>query len=419
MKRLFKNIFADVLVRQSALIFTSSIFVNVTNLIFWLTMVRKLSAEDYGVLNSLISLLMLFCVPLGVLQTVVVRYISKYMAHDKKDEVRSLLMSFAKPMMIFIGVVFVIFILFAEKISVFLLLERIGLIYLIGFGIAFSSTSILTIGALTGLQKFNAVALNSALTGVAKLGIGFLLVTLGFKVLGAFLGFILSQVLTFVVSLFQLPAWLKVSKHRVEQIAFDKKEVKRYFLPVGLTTFCFFILTNIDVILVKHFFSAAEAGYYSVAQMVGKMVLFVPGAIGIVMFPKVVETHAKSQNTRILLNKCLLAVGALCGCATLFTLLFPDFILKTLTGHSHPQAAALVDFFALSMTFFALDSILMLYHLSVLNMKYIILMCFVAVFQVVAIWLMHSTLRQILAILFIDSVFLFFAGLGLARKGVV
>jgi O-antigen/teichoic acid export membrane protein len=417
MKRFFKNIFGDVLLKQSALIFTSGMFVNVTNLVFWLYMVRKLSAQDYGVLNSLIALLMLFCVPLNVLQTVVVRYISKFMAHDKKEEARALLLYFAKPLGIFVGVVFVVFILFAHKIAAFLLLERSGLIVLIGFGIAFSSTSILTLGTLVGLQEFNAIALNSALTGVAKLGIGFSLVALGCKVLGAFLGFILSFVMTFVVSLFQLPAWLKASRHKPVAISFDRKEVQRYFLPVGLTTLCFFVLTNIDVILVKHFFSATEAGYYSVAQMVGKMVLFVPGAVGIVMFPKVVATHAKNEDTRFLLYRCLWAVGILCGCVTLGALFFPDLILKTLTGHVYPQAAALVDFFALSMTFFALDNILMLYHLSLHNMKYIILMCCAAVLQVVVIWFVHATLAQVLGILFVNSVFLFVTGCVLTRKG--
>jgi O-antigen/teichoic acid export membrane protein len=379
-------------------------------------MVRKLDPQDYGVLNSLVSLMMFFSVPLGVLQTVMTRYVAKFMAHDRRDDVKALVFYFAKPLAFFLIFIFFIFILWGKGVSGFLRLQSAGLVYLIGLGLLFGSSAAITMGSLYGLQKFKEVAFNTVASGLVKLGTGFSLVALGFKVTGALLGFILSSILALVFSLFQLPSWLRQPHHHGTKYLLDKKEINYYFIPVGLATLCFFILTNMDVILVKHYFDATSAGYYSVAQMVGKIVLFVPGAVGIVMFPKIVENHAKNLDTYVLLKRCLWAVGGVCGIVTILALLFPGFILKGLTGYTHPQALGLIKFFALSMTFFALVNILMLYHLSLHNMKYIYLLCIVSFFQVAGIWLMHSALEQVLSILLIDSVFLSVSGLWLARK---
>ncbi|HAJ56575.1 MAG TPA: hypothetical protein DCL35_02270 [Candidatus Omnitrophica bacterium] len=416
MKKFFGRIFGEVFFRHSAVIFASSIFTNIANLVFWLYMVRKLSPEDYGSFNSLISVMMLFSVPLGILQTVITRYVSKFMAHDRQDDVRSLVFYFSKALMAFVLVVLAVLVLFGRQVSLFLQMQNAGLIYLIGFGLVFTSLSAIAMGSLYGLQKFNDIASNIVITGLTKLVAGFSLVALGFRVAGAILGFIASFAASFAFALAQLPSWLKRPFPARSENLLDKKDIFKYFIPAGLSMLSLFLLTNADIILVKHYFTPLEAGYYSVAQMVGKIVLFVPGAIGVVMFPKIVENHAKNMDTIAVLKRCLSAVGVLCGIATVLSLLFPETILKILTGHSHPQALSLVKFFALSMSFFALVNILALYHLSLHNMKYIILLCVVSLSQVAAICLFHSTLDQVLSILFISSAFLLASGLWLAKK---
>ena len=52
---------------------------------------------------------------------------------------------------------------------------------------------------------------------------------------------------------------------------------------------------NIDVILVKHYFSADEAGHYAALSQLGKIIIFGTGAIASVMFPLVVERFEKHE----------------------------------------------------------------------------------------------------------------------------
>ncbi len=416
MKRFLKSVFGESLFKHTAVILVSSAFTNVANLVFWLYMVRKLSIEDYGVLNSLVSVMMFFTVPLGILQTVITRYVSKFMAHDRKEDAASLLFYITKIVSLFFAVIFMIFVLFGRQMSLFLRLPGSALVYFIGFGLVFYSMNTVAMGALYGLQKFKSIATVVVATSIAKLSTGFSLVAIGFKVMGAISGFIASFAVSFILSLAHLPNWLKKIKNKYSEHLLNKKDILQYFIPAGISMLSFYLLTNADIVLVKHYFSPVSAGFYSVAQMVGKIVLFVPGAIGLVMFPKAVENHTKNSGSGALLKKCLIAVGGLCAIAAFFSLIFPGFILKILTGQVHSESITLVKFFAVSMSFFAMVNILMLHHLSLKNMRYIWSLCAVSIIQIIGIIVFHSSLKQILYILCLDSAFLFFWGLWLARE---
>jgi len=415
MKKRLILFFSDAIFKQGGVIFASSIIVNVLNLVFWLYMVRHLAPQDYGVLNTFVSVLMFFCVPVGILQTVITRYTSKFMAHKKIGEVQSLLLYFIKLISVFLGIVMVVLIIGDHHIISFLQIDEKRLVYAVAVGIFFSSFATITMGALVGLQRFNDVAINSITSSISKLFFGFVLVAAGLKAFGGLLGFVFSVIVGFCLSLFQLPKDIIKLREMPDPVILDKKDIYSYFLPVGLSMLCFFALTNMDIILVKHFFAPLEAGFYSVAQMIGKIALFVPGAIGVVMFPKIVDSHAKNENTKVLLKKCLIIVGLLCGSATVVTILFPAFILKVLTGQEQPLAIGLVKFFAVSMSFFALTNIFMLYHLSLRRMKYIYFLACMTVCQFLGICLFHKTLTDVLLVLTFCSAILFCFGLNFSR----
>jgi O-antigen/teichoic acid export membrane protein len=415
MKKLLRRFFSDPIFKQGGVIFASSIVVNVLNLVFWLYMVRHLAPQDYGVLNTFVSVLMLFCVPVGILQTVVTRYTSKYMAHKQPDKVKLLLSYFISIIGIFLAVILFVLIVGSHYIAAFLQIDEKRLLYAVAAGIIFNSFITVTLGALAGLQRFNDVAINSIVSVISKLFFGFVLVALGLRAFGGLLGFVFSVIVGFCLSLFQLPKGMIKLKAMADPVILDKKDIFGYFLPVGLSMLCFFALTNMDIILVKHYFPPIEAGFYSVAQMVGKIVLFVPGAVGVVMFPKIVDHHSRNESTKVILRKCLWVVGTLCGLASFFALICPAFILKVLTGHDQPQAIALVKFFAVSMSFFALINIFMIYHLSLRRMRFIYLMSAMTIIQFLGIWLFHSTLTSVLLTLTLCSAVLFYFGVLFSR----
>ncbi|MFH0876884.1 MAG: oligosaccharide flippase family protein [Candidatus Omnitrophota bacterium] len=411
MNRFLKKLWDDPLIRQGGAVFLSTLLFNVFNLVYWLIMVRRLSAENYGVLNSLFSLMMFLSLPVGILQTVMTRYVSKLVAKDQKKEVRSLLLYFLKAIFLFCAFLLLVLMLLSGPIARFLQIQERGLIFLVLGGVFFSSLSTLFLGTLYGMQKFYAIALNNSVNGFVKLAAGFILVALGLKVYGALGGVVAAFFAAFLLAFLQLPCWVKKGFLGARDRILEIKEIYRYFWPVGLSNLCFLAMTNMDIVLVKHYFAPLEAGFYSVAQMVGKIVLFFPAAIGLVMFPKVVDGHAKSQNTLAILKSSLVIVAGLCGAATVFSVLFPAFVLSALTGHTQSLAVSMVKFFAVSMSLLAMIQIFMYYHLSLHRMRFIYLMAVVALLEFFGILLFHSSMTQVLWIVLTCSAFLFAGGL--------
>ncbi len=162
---------------------------------------------------------------------------------------------------------------------------------------------------------------------------------------------------------------------------------------------CFNVLTQVDIVIVKHFFHPTQAGYYSGAAMMGRIVLFLPMAMVTVMFPKATEAQTLNRDSRSVLEKSLLAVGVLCGVVTIAYFLFPSFFISLLYGSKFVASAPLVGLFGIAMTFFALLNILLFYHLSTHRFDFLYVMAIFAVLQILALWFFHNSLVQVVMII--------------------
>ena len=134
---------------------------------------------------------------------------------------------------------------------------------------------------------------------------------------------------------------------------------------------CFAMLTNIDLVLVKHFFGSSQAGHYAAASIVARIILFLPGAIAMVMFPKTSELYALSKESRPVLKKSLLYTAVLSGGVLLLYLTIPSLIVKFFFGSEYILTIPLIGIFGLAMFFFSLTNILFFYQLSVHQLRFL------------------------------------------------
>ena len=79
------------------------------------------------------------------------------------------------------------------------------------------------------------------------------------------------------------------------------------------------ILSNLDILLVKHFFLPSEAGIYAAIALVGRVVFMLSWSVVSSMFP-VSASHAHRQRGRSVLYTGLLLVGAVTVAAAVFWL---------------------------------------------------------------------------------------------------
>ncbi|MDP8215393.1 MAG: oligosaccharide flippase family protein [Candidatus Euphemobacter frigidus] len=414
--RLIQNDF----IRHTGIMVLGTGLVNIFNLVYQLGLVRLLSVVEYGVLNSLISLTVLasqFTVPF---YPVLARSFSIYIARNESGRVRILLKRATRDLGIIAAILLLILILASGPIATWLQIGQSYYIILVGFVISASTLAVVPGAFLWGWQRFTHLAALGILPAGLKLAVGLALVGAGLGVSGALGGYVTVPLCMILVG-FTFIHFLRRDFPEEEE-AGDKEcvsmaSIYKYFIPTGIALFSFSVLTNFDVILVKHFFPPREAGFYSVAQMVGKIILFLPGAISIVIFPKAASAQARSQASFSILRKGLVVVASVNVVAMLVCAVFPGFVLKILTGKTDPESVRLVPWFALAMSFYALTWLNIFYHLSIHSTRFIPYLAGFALAQTVIIAAYHPGLKSVLIILTIFSIFSFIVTLALSRSG--
>jgi len=414
------------LIKQGSLMFFAVAIFNILNLLYQLYMIRNLSTINYGILNSLLSILVIVSIPSGTLQTVVTKYISTFHTINHHEKINILIRSFVKKTLVFGAVIFLILILWSGRISSFIQIKSPFLIVILGLTTFLSIILPIAQGGLQGLQRFGYLGLAMITNGGLKLALGMLFVHIGYGVTGAMSALVLSIFITLFLAFTMLASVLpkpfilipstSQGKYSDPGSKINFSEIHRYFYPVALVYLCFMILTNVDVVLVKHFFEPLDAGYYSISQMVGKIILFLPVAITLVMFPKTSKLHAQTKNTSHFLKKSIIYVAVLSGTAALICLISPNLIIRLLSGQDHLECVPLARIFSVTMFFYALVYVLIFYHLSIHCLNFIYSLVLLTVLQVLAIILFHQTLSHVIYIMCGNAILLFLINMYLAFK---
>lgn len=411
MLRYIKN--ADIFTKNIIIVFLGTSLVNVFNLLYQLLIAHRLPPPDFAAFNSLLSIFMLFSVPLTTLQIAVAKYSAEYAAKNQIKKVRVLFSSLLRKTFAFAILTFIIFYFISPSIIDKLKIPSASSGYILAMLLSLCWISPVLYGGLQGLHLFKWFVSVSVITGALKLILAFLFVLLGFNIAGALGAYLCAALIGIIISFVPLRGFLSF---RIEKDSVDFKEVFFYMFPVIISYFCFLNLVSFDMVLVKYFFSPEGAGLYSLAQVVGKIFLFLPGAISIVMFPKVSQLNAQNKETSPTLKKSLSYGLLLCIVAIITYNLFPVFILKVLTGKAPLESIRLGRLFSISMSFFALLYIFISYFLSLKDMRFIKYLVLFTVIQFFAIIFFHKNLIQVQLILCTNAALLFVIHLILAYK---
>jgi O-antigen/teichoic acid export membrane protein len=221
---------------------------------------------------------------------------------------------------------------------------------------------------------------------------------LGYGVAGAFGGVVVGSGMALVIAYLSIRDILHGERRR-----FDTKELKRFLVPVTAAVLCFTILTNIDTFLARHFLTDLDAGIYSAASMLGKIILFLPTAIGAVMFPKISDAHARGRDTYSLMRKSIIWTLVISGIVALAYILIPGFIINLLYGAAYIEAAPSLAVLGLAMTMFGLASLFMNYGLATDSHALIVILAFFTVLEIALIEIWNATPLQIATDLLVGS----------------
>jgi O-antigen/teichoic acid export membrane protein len=394
----------DAFGKNIILVFLGATMVNFFNLLYRALIAHRLNPADFAAFSSLFSVFSLVSSPLGPINTAIAKYTAEFNVRKEKRKVQALFAGFLRKIL-GLSLLTLLAIIFATPyIMSKLKIQSVLPGYILAAMLSLSWIMLVLSGVIQGLEFFWWLMSISVVIGALKLAFVFLFMKLGFGVAGALGAFLISISIGIIISFFPLR---RIFSLRLIASEVNFKEIFLYLFPVGASVFCYNVLFNIDMILVKHYFTPEESGFYSLAQMVGLIFLFLPGAISIVMLPRASGLNAKNMDTVSTMKRSLVYAAALCVIAALLYNTFPSLVLKVFTGKVFSESLTLGRLFSVSMSFLALLYVFIIYFLSIKDLRFIKYLILCTCLQCLAIILFHRSLMQVQMILCINAISLF------------
>lgn len=410
-QNLTKRLASDKLFFSGAIIFIFVMAGNFFNYLFQIAMSRSLSVPDYGTLNSLLSLLVITSIPSGALTAFSAKNISENLATGNVPGVEkfikyTLIRTFLYDCL-FLG----IFILCIPFLMKFMKIDSYFYYIITGTAIFIIFPFSLLLGSFQGSRMYLSLGLFSSAASVIKFILAVALVYAGLNIAGALFSVAVSPLIITAAAAVVLFSYLKrrQSNSNEKHISIDKTEKnglktgKFYFLSLFLVLLFYTFFTNIDLITVKHFFPAYKTGIYSVADILGKIILYFPSAIVLVMFPEVSHAHATNNKTKHILLKTIFITFLMCSFLEIFYILFPDKIISFLMGAKYVTSAPLLTLYGLSMFPFAFINIFINYFMAINNSKILISMFLFSILEILLFYLFHYSLKEIIIVIMITG----------------
>ena len=387
------------LFKHTSIMLIATIVAGACNYFYQLYMGRALGPNEYGVFGSLFAIFYIISVLTATIQTSGARFVSKFIGEGKEERIHYFIQGLLKRMF-FLGIVmFLFFIFISGWLSSFLKIDSVIPVIILGSIFLFSTLLPVNLGALQGLQQFVFLGSNGVLNFASKLVFGIALVTIGFGVNGALGAVVIGSAIALIASFIPLRSFL--SKVNSGKTDFKFSELYRYSLPTMVAMFCFTVPANVDVIIAKHFFSANTAGLYTAATVLGKIILFIPGAVVAAMFPMVSKMYAEKRDTSHLLNISLLYTGLISGAMAAGYWFFPSLVMKIPFGLEYVEVAPVVQLYGMAMLFFSLTVVFMRYSLAIRDVKYVYLFAFFTLLEIGLLTVFHASMMEMVWILLV------------------
>ena len=376
--------------------------VNVVNYGYHLIMGRVLGPVNYGVLASIFSILYLISVVPSSASISIVKFISSAKGNG---EVYSIYNSLARFVFILAGISSLVFMIFSPVVAKFLRIDNFLIVTMVSFVLFLSLITLVNQATSQGLLKFSGLVIPNLVSAVVKLGLGIVLVILGWSVFGAIFAVVVGAAISYLYSRWFIKKILtgKNNKH------FDLKPFFKYSLPVLVQAFAFTSLFTIDLILVRHFLPEFEAGIYAALSTLGKIIFFAVSPIVATMFPVVARRKAggESYEKVFLLSFTMTLVISIL--VVVFYWLFPNIAIGVLYGEAYLSASTELVWMGIFILFYTLSNILVNFSLSLGRTRIVWFPLLTAIMQILALWFWHESMLQVIQVSLVLTAVLFFA----------
>lgn len=335
---------------------------NIFNYLFQLTAGRGLTTIDYGSFNAVNSMAVILSAPIAVMPFLFSRYTVK-LAESGLEQVKRLLVDGFRGTVFLAGILFLIGLITVPWLQDFLHLETKAPIVIMLVQLALSLVFPVFLGVIQGLHRFTAFGICSSSVALIRFLSGMLFVlALEWGVNGALLSGTAGMFIAMGIGVWAVRDILKLPGDPLPHDLFS--EMRKYSFPVFLSTTMVMVLGNLDIVLVKHFCSPEEAGLYAIAAILGRIALFLPGVLMVVLFPEATKAQTKGKEDTRILWVSLAMTAFLGGGVALVCTFWPEQIIILLFGAKYQAGAELLKIISLAMAMLSVANVIFTYCLA-------------------------------------------------------
>jgi len=401
---LFKGLKNSFLIARNSTLLQSGFILTVANVltgllgyVYQVAMGRMLTPAEFALFSAIMALSAVFSSPLGALFMVASRQVSTFRVQNRLFEIRQFYWKLNR--LVFAGCVVGLMALYFAKgsLQAYLKSSQELNIWAGGVLVVFSAFMLLNNAFYQGMQRFGWLGGNAVLGVLLKIILSVLLISFGFGVVGALGGAVLSAMLICLLGMVLHAAWLTSDGKSVEV---SHTQIQwRSIVPVLIATISFAAMTQLDMVLVNRFFPASEAGIYAAASVLGKAVLYLPGGLVMALFPLVAENHANQQESAHIMIQAVAVTAGVCGMVAVGYWLVGDWLILLLYGPSYQEAGALLRLYGIAIL--PMTLVMVAEHFLIAKGRVLFAWLFLAMapVQIFAIYLWHSQLWMVVAIM--------------------
>lgn len=366
--RIVDRILSDHFVKNNIIYFAGTLTTGFFSYLFHPVLSRLMGVADFGDTQALLSFSALTGGVVAIFGTIIVNLIANGGDEEKKKQIIS---SLRKIAFYAAGFVFSLFLAGSFFLKNFFNFSSLPAFILLIASIPLSVSVTVRSAFLHGRRNFKTLSLGGVISSSSRLLFAAFFVILGWRTFGAMFGLLAAQ----LVALGYL--YLKTRQDLIFVPASKplfSKDIRRelaYGLLIFATTFTITFLYSADILVVKHYFSAGEAGLYSGIATVGRVIFFLCASVVGVLFPSVSLANTPTDNQRLLI-KALAIIFLIGGLIWLSFLIAPCLFINLLIGSRYASHASLLPRLGLLSFLVALVQVLFMYHLA-LRHRFILL----------------------------------------------
>jgi O-antigen/teichoic acid export membrane protein len=270
-------------------------------------------------------------------------------------------------------------------------------------GLPFAAATPMLFGELQGEQRFGEYAALSA--GLATLKL------LGAIVLGYFLG---SLGVILGISLAAAVVYA-VARSRLSK-KFDVKSrfpwwrpAAKYLIVVLPSTLALSAFLSTDVLMVKYYFPTGDAGKYAAVAAAGRAIFWGASGVAAVLFPKLAFRLARGSSgiQLVIASLAFVAISGVGGFA--FLSIASTWVLRGFAGDAYVAAAPYLPWYAIAMTLLGGASVLIASNQARGRAGFLAIVLPATALEPVLIAVFHQNLWQVVQIMVVSMLVLFFA----------